>query len=369
MPTQPRQLQDLGEQKPFQFRDFKGMNGTDSRTAIDDTEFAWLESFIPIGKGQATIVPGPGANLTTVSAGISTLWGFVLSGTPFLYSINTDGSITQIKVSDGTKTTVAAASTVTTSARLTIWKDTDILFIDPTKGYFKWDGTTFTTIDAARLGIAIETFEGRVWIVGAGANKRTITFTSPNTNNDFNPANGSGSTTLSDKAFPGQIYQLLSAVEQLWIVGGAAVDAITNVTTVGGTTSFSLTNIVTNVGSIFPSSVIAFFRTFLFLSPYGIYAIVGATPQKLSDKLDGLFPFLTFGTDQPAAVGTIFNVFVAATLVTSVDTTGGTGTSRPLLLCFTQGKWFVATQRTTLTWITSVVVNGSPQFWGTDGSG
>src|SRR5262249_3645410 len=112
-----------------------------------------------------------------------------------------------------------------------------------------------------------------------------------------------------------------------------------------------------------------FLRTFLFLSPYGIYAIVGATPQKLSDKLDGLFPFLTFGTDQPAAVGTIYNVFVAATLVTSVDTTGGTGASRPLLLCFTQGKWFVATQRTTLTWITSVVVNGSPQFWGTDGSG
>src|SRR5262249_21209801 len=38
------------------------------------------------------------------------------------------------------------------------------------------------------------------------------------------------------------------------------------------------------------------------------------------------------------------------------------------LLCFAQGKWFLATQRTNLTWITSVVVNGSPQFWGTDGT-
>src|SRR5262245_3796509 len=368
MPVQPHQIADLGLQKSYQFRDFKGMNVTDARTAIDDTEFFWIENFIPIGKGQLALVPGRGANLTTVAVGIFNIWGFTRSDVPYLYSVNTDGSATEIRVSDGNKTTVAAAGVLTTSARLAIWKDTNILIIDPTKGYFQWDGATLTTIDAARLGIAIAVFEFRVWIVGAGANKRQITFTAPNTFSDFNGANGAGSTTLSDSAFPGQIYNLLSAVEQLWIIGGAAVDAITNVTTVSGVTSFSITNVVTNVGSTFPSSVVGFFRTFLFLSPYGQYAIVGATPQKLSDKLDGLFPLLTLGTDQPSAVGTIYNVFTVVTLVTSTDSIGGTGSARPILLCFTQGKWFLATQGTSLKWVTSVVVAGSPQMWGTDGS-
>src|SRR5262249_61595858 len=108
MPTQPRQLQDLGEQRPFQFRDFKGMNATDSRTAIDDTEFSWLEGFIPIGKGQVTIVPGPGANLTTVSAGLSTLLGFLISWTPGFLSIKTHGEVTHIKDPHGMKEVVDA---------------------------------------------------------------------------------------------------------------------------------------------------------------------------------------------------------------------------------------------------------------------
>ena len=46
---------------------------------------------------------------------------------------------------------------------------------------------------------------------------------------------------------------------------------------------------------------------------------------------------------------------------------GGATTATELVLCFTQGKWFVARQGA-LTWITTLIVNGVTEAWGTDGS-
>jgi hypothetical protein len=264
-------------------------------------------------------------------------------------------------------TNLGGAGTFTTAARTAIWQDTPILIVDPSKGYFSWDGTTLTTIDATKKATDIAVFEGRAWLVTA---PRTITFTSPNTNNDFNAANGSGSVTISDSAFTGSIVRLLSALEQLWIVGNSAVNAITNVSTTGSplTTTFSLTNIVSNVGSPYPSSVNAFFRTFIFLNHYGVYAIVGATPQKLSDKLDGLFNVLSLaGADNPSATFALYDIFHWACLVTLVDPFSR-GTF-PVLMMFSQGKWFLARQGDSLKWIAGVPsTTGDPQVWGTDGT-
>src|SRR3990167_1947954 len=39
-----------------------------------------------------------------------------------------------------------------------------------------------------------------------------------------------------------------------------------------------------------------------------------------------------------------------------------------MLLCFTQGKWFFGVQGTSLSWITSLLVAGVAQAWGTDGT-
>jgi hypothetical protein len=98
-----------------------------------------------------------------------------------------------------------------------------------------------------------------------------------------------------------------------------------------------------------------------------VYAIVGATPQKLSEQLDGFFPFLTFGTDQPAGIVSLNRIFVWCVLVTYTDP--ATNLARPVLLCLSRNAWFVASQGT-LTWITSLVnlSTGSPELWGTDGS-
>lgn len=364
------------ETKPF--RDFAGMNLTDNRTAIEDKEFFWLENAMPIGKGNIKLTPASSDELVSVAAGIASIWGVTLHfnaiENPVLLTINLDGSATQImpEVAGGSGQTICVAGTLTTAARLAMWADSIALIVDPTKGYFGWDGMVFTTFSAARVARDIAVFEGRAWLLTA---TRTITFTAPNSFTDFTAGNGGGSTTIADAAFPGQITRLLSALEQLWIVGPAAVDAISNVQTAGTplVTTFSITNVVSNVGTIFPSSVTSFFRTFLFMSHYGVYAIVGATPQKLSDKLDGIFPRIRFGDDIDAAVFSIYDVFVWAAQVKILDPF--TRTERTILFCFSQGKWFFAdpgvvveTPGTEMRMTGLVNSAGDPELWISNGT-
>lgn len=369
----PQQQQGMDARlQTTQFREFRGMNYTDSRTTIDDNEFEWLENLMPVGKGNLQVVPPRGAAIGTPTGQIVSLWGFNLRvsnvNTPFLYVVKSDGAIQQINSINGTTGTVCAAGVMSAATRLAVWRDSHILFIDPTKGYAKWDGTTFTIIDAAKTGTALAVFEGRAWLKSAS---RAITFTAPNSYDDFTGASGAGVVTITDSAFPGEITELESALQQLWVVGAGAINAISNVVTAGSPliTTFSIVNIVSSIGSAYPYTVTSFLRTFLLLSPIGVYAIVGATPQKLSDKLDRLFPLLQLDarTDWSAAVGNLFNVFTWHALVTLRDPV--TGLERPILLCFSQGKWFLAAQDPGLFFITSLTsVAGRPEVWGTNGT-
>ncbi len=353
-----------------QLRRFKAVNQTDSRQGIEDDEFFWLENAMTTGFGQVRITPAQSANIGSYAGGIFSVWGLVLGVTPFIYAVGNDGSIQQFTTA-GVRTQVAAPGTVTTAARLVIWQSSAVLIIDA-NGYFSWDGAVFTSrggvTSAPANGVAIAVFQGRVWIV-TGTNNRTIAFSAPGSLSDFQGASAGGSTVITDSNFQGPITQLNSSLEQLWIVGQGAVNAISNVTVSGVTTSFSNTNVVANIGSNAPGSVIGYFRSLAFVSPFGVYALVGVTPQKLSDKLDGLFPLLsTVSSDNPAAVAVIYNLLVLVILVTYADPVLG---NRPMLLCFTQGKWFFASPAMATsgwTWITSLLNAGNPQAWGTDGT-
>src|SRR5206468_8081744 len=164
-----------------------------------------------------------------------------------------------------------------------------------------WTGAVFTVIDATKLGVSGAVFEGRVFL----SNQRTTQLTAPNTFNDFTVANGATSFVLTDEAFPGNIVELHSALEQLWIVGQGAIDALSNVVASGVapavTTTFSVTNIVGDLGTNAFASVRGYLRSLTLNTSFGAYALSGATPQKISDKLDNLYPDLTLG-NSPAAV-------------------------------------------------------------------
>jgi hypothetical protein len=361
-----------------EFRRWTGINLTDARTDIEDTELFWLENGISIGKGVIQILNGPGDAIATLSQGIASMFGFTLNGVAIVMVVGSDGSLTQVTVPGGVQTVIGGgAGTVSTSARMTIWQGTTILIEDPTFGYSSWDGTTYTVIDATMVGTSIAVFQGSVWL----GNNRTITFTAPATFNDFTAGNGAGSVTITDEAFIGNITFMLSAVEQLWIVGPASVETISNVQASGVAPSvvrtFAISNVVPSVGSSAPSSGIPFFRAIAFFSPGGIYAISGVSPQKISKAIDRLFPGLMLTGDVPAAVSLVQNLYCMLFLVTYTQANtpslptpaNGVTTGTPLVLGFSEGKMFFASQGATLKWITSVIVNGVAQAWGADGSG
>ena len=380
-----RQWPDAPQEKPpktFQFRNFdQGVDLTNARVDIDDKALSWCENVVPVGKGALQLIPHQGATLATIAAGVSRQFGFNLNiagvSTPVIITINNDGSATQINRNTGATTAVCGAGGVDTDSDAALWQNTPVLFAGRTTGYKSWDGTSFAVIDASKTAIGIAVFEGRVWLASPAS--RTVTFTAPNTNNDFTAGNGAGSFIITDDAFPGNITHMLSSLEQLWIAGAGAIEAVANVVATGSggsvITTFSITNIVTGLGSSATNSMIGYFRALTFFAPFGAYALSGVTPQKLSDKLDGMIPALTLG-NAPAALAVVQSLPVLCFLVTYTQSlapslprpASGSADATKLVLCFTQGKWFFASQGS-LTWITTLVNDsGVLEAWGTDGS-
>src|SRR3970040_2764520 len=114
---------------------------------------------------------------------------------------------------------------------------------------------------------------------------------------------------LADEACDGNVVPAVSALEQIWLVGNASVEALSNVSSAGTApnvvTVFALTNIVPTIGTTSPQSLRGYFRALTFLAPYGAYALSGVTPQQLSEKLDGLFPSLTIDDTVSACVAIV----------------------------------------------------------------
>lgn len=352
--------------RPIQIRSWKNLNITDDRTGIDDDELAWLENAILVGKGAIQALPGPGASIATLAQGIVTMHGFTLNGSPVFVVVGGDGSLTQV-TPGGVATVIAGAGTVT-APDCTMWQGTRILIIDPTMGYMSWDGTTFSVISSGVVGTRLVVFEGHVWIF----NGRNIQHTAPNTYSDFTAGNGAGVTVLTDEAFPGNIVGAISGLEQLWIAGQGAIDTLSNVTASGTApnvvTTFSITNVISGLGTNAPASLIIYLRAMAFAPPFAIYALSGVTPQKLSDKLDRLFPSLTLAPDVPAAIGVVESLICLFFLVTYTGSNAKAGAPpQKLLLGFTNGKWFFGAQGVVV-WITTVIVNGEQQVWATNGT-
>lgn len=357
-----------------EWRRWEGVNVRDSRTGIGDTEFSWLQNMIPVGSASLQLVRAPGDIVASYEPGLGRMWGFNVNGFPLIIAIGRDGSIQQY-TSAGAHVEVGPPGTVGIHAWATCWQASPVLIVDPLLGYFTWDGGTLTLQDATLTGSSITVFEGRVWI----ARGRTLIWSAPNSYTDFSIAAGGGNLVLSDSTFQGDIRVIISALQQLWIVGASAINAVSNVQTTGTpplvTTTFSVTNIVANVGSALPASVMGYFRALTFGAQFGVHALSGVTPQKISEKLDGLSRETTGVApyfDQPASTAVIEDNLVLCYLINYIgrEVFGVPREVCPvsLLLCFVQGKWFFAYQGQ-LAYITTLVNEiGTAQTWGHDGT-
>jgi hypothetical protein len=183
-------------------------------------------------------------------------------------------------------------------------------------------------------------FEGRVWLQ---TGTRGFTVSAPNSWADFALVNAAVTFTLTDSAFPGAVTRVLSSLQALWIFGPAAVSTVTNVRTGGTptTTLFSVTNVVSGLGvpTTAWASVTPFFRSILFLTEHGAHAIVGATPQKISERIDRLVAGIDFNQQVVGATGTIQSIYSWVLRIRWLDPDGPPADK---LLVFSRGVWWVA---------------------------
>jgi hypothetical protein len=216
-------------------------------------------------------------------------------------------------------------------------------------------GATATASIISQPGIAIASFSGRVWI----AQGRTIYYTAADSYNDFTSVSA-GNITITDATLHGDIIQIVSANNFLYIFGTDSINVFSDVrVSTTGVTLFTNTNISASIGSNLKYAIFAYFRSIFFMNRYGIYALVGATTTKISDALDGVFPDIDFSSGIYGGQVVINNI-LCAVFHFVYD-------GRKLQAVFFDRKWFMTYQGEIVV-IAPAPVGGQLNMYGTDGT-
>jgi len=202
-----------------------------------------------------------------------------------------------------------------------------------------------------------------LWI----AQGRTIYYSAAGSYSDFTSVSA-GFLTLTDSTLHGNITQLLSANNFLYIFGDDSINVFSDVRVQSdGTTLFTNTNVSASVGSKRQHTIFPYFRSVLFMNDYGMYALVGSTTSKLSDSLDGLFPNIDFTNPVYAGQVLVNNILCACFNFRYYDAIF-TNSTRYIQAVFFEKKWFLTSQGDTLSYIASVTVGGKITIYGTQGN-
>jgi len=316
-----------------------------------------------------------GGGATTSATAISSLVTFKTgtvsvvmntSGTGYTNSANVT-----ITIGDASGwTTRATANAIVSGGQIT-----QILMSNPGDGYTATSNVAVVIADssgtpgsgATATGVInldqivdVATFSGRAW-VAAG---RTVYYSAAGSYSDFTSVSA-GSLVLTDSTLHGNIKGLLSANNFLYIFGDDSINVFSDLrVTTSGATLFTNTNVSASVGTKRIYAIFPYFRSVLFMNDYGIYALVGSTTSKISDQLDGVFPYIDF--TKPVSAGQVLlnNILCAAFSFTYNDPILG---ARSIQAVFFEKKWFISSQGS-LTYITSVPLSGLINLYGTTGT-
>jgi hypothetical protein len=210
-------------------------------------------------------------------------------------------------------------------------------------------------------GTDIATFSGRTWI----ASDRTVFYTAADTFNDFYSVSA-GFLTITDSTLRTNITRILSANNFLYVFGEDSINVFSDVRvdTNTGTTLFTNTNVSASVGSALKHAIFPYFRSVLFMNEYGVYALVGATTTKISDPLDGIFPFIYFAEEVSGGQCLINNILCAVFNFKYKDN----GTDRWIQAAFFERKWFLTNQLTDAYYVVPGVRDGFLNLYGSSGT-
>ena len=223
-------------------------------------------------------------------------------------------------------------------------------------------GANATAIGVPNLNqiVSVSTFSNRVWV----ASGRTVTYSASTSPYDFVSVSA-GSFVLTDSTLHGNIQYILSANNFLYIFGEDSINVFSDLRIDGtGSTLFTNTNVSASVGSKLKYGVFPYFRSILFMNNYGMYALVGSTTSKISDQLDGLFPYIDFTKPVSGGQVLINNILTAAfNFYLSSSYPYATG-GRYVQAVFFEKKWFITSQGDALDLVNSAPVGGLINLYG-----
>lgn len=269
-----------------------------------------------------------------------------------------------------------SGSGATATATVAIGVVTSITLTNPGTGYQASDTLTVTISGGGGTGATataevwpflspnnttIAIFQGRVFL----AQQKTLTYSGTKGYDDFNPANASGTFTISDTDLINSITALRSLNNYLYILGDNSVKQIGNLTVSNSITQFTVVTLSSDQGTTFQSSIISYNRLLLFANTVGVYAVYGSSVEKISNDMDGVFRLVDFTQEPVSAVNDINNIHTFMILVKYKDPMSST---RSILLSFLDKKWFVISQGNNLKYVVTAVINGVTETFGTSGN-
>jgi hypothetical protein len=461
-PAQPEEQQAIGFPPHFRLfllEEFKGLNTRAKRPAIDDQEMAWCENWMPIGPANLLTMYGQGDPIYTAVA-LTIVWHFQYNIGATVYSavFLSDGSATQVRLSDGATTTIGPATTFYNGGDLphaVQWANNGILIVSTAQanGYWAWDGTTLfspndfapswlsgnpapivltgdtntstsiTTVSPDPIasgvlinmgisssandipvgtlitagttntltisnaatasnmavtltvdwvmptgvqGTAIETFQGRVWIIN-GITRMT---SAPLNGTTFAAANGGVIANSTDNTLRVRYTAIKESNGYLYLFGDSSCYYVTNLQTSGtttATTTYQYTPLDEQIGTPWRDTVQPFGRSVIFTNPNGIYAITGSSATKISDPLDGLFIHADFNALTPCASSfTLFNIKLFCLLFRAMNPYSGL--TYNMMAVFDGRRFWTATQDVAPTFVSVQETDSTLATYGTDGA-
>lgn len=312
------------------------------RIVIADTNgmFSW--------DGSLSYSPGSLATITVVAAGngytatpVVTVTGGTTATTASAQAILSSGGVSEVRL-------------VTTGSGYTA---------APAIGFTGGTAGTAATASAYIMptgmgGDAIAVYSGRTWV----GNGRVLSFTAPNTWYDVSTSAAAGSTTITEGSLRRRIYALEALDNYLYIFGDASIIIVGDLKVTGSVTTFSQTFLSSTTGTTLPRTITAMERAIIFANHEGVWGMFGASLQKISNALDGIFPDIDF-SNASGGLAAIYNILC---YVFSFQYTGD-GTSRQIQALFFNGKWFFTSQGDGIVTVSPIQRSGVHELWASSG--
>jgi len=235
------------QKKSYQvIKQFTTVNTKANRTAIQETEFSWLENAMPIGysnlkiTGQRSAVTDNSSNAVVFSANVTYLSSVNIGLNDYIVAFKDDGSAQGFNLQSKQLVTIGNAGKFSNAGiAVSQWKNQDMLIIDPNKGYYVWDGNNTIFVGSV----------GQIALISGGSAYTAAPSVVISAPNDANGIQATAVATISNNAVTSvTLTEAGSGYTQAPTItfaggGGTNASAVASIVTFAtGTVSIAVTN-------------------------------------------------------------------------------------------------------------------------------